>query len=488
MLYALAAAFACGTGEEVAGRDAAVEVATQTALKGAIAAGLKPPQQQALQIQIAGLTAAVNAKAAQENLRQQQFVAKSAVQKQGSRSSLSKEDVAKLAEDAENLMATNLTASGANALAHSGVPSVAVTNLAWLCDGFNQAFGVDLRKATAPTAEQRAADFFQPPRDANSSAWERAEIDAERVVAKARSAGASMKTLVDDAATAVDHAMPPHDEDTHAAAVAAIAATVASDREIGGATLRGHLAEKAEQAAAATPFERSEAAAWASLEGNRQGIPEQAAAAGAAAERAASDAGLSKEEVRKVGAAAASVVLRVSLPQPAWNIGAGMQSEEEFGNEMSAQLGREGLVEQEVITEDSGHWRWLIVGLCVLAALCITGVVLGVLSYRPKQKKKRGSSIREASVEPNPTEEASLMEAALMSASTQLQMPQGPELLAFPDWQKSWQPGQEKEVTYQVPPGAKPGSTLLVDVGGGFAVPTLVPESAHAGMMLSLRR
>ena len=71
-----------------------------------------------------------------------------------------------------------------------------------------------------------------------------------------------MKTLVDDAATAVDHAMPPHDEDfrgarslvesfveseifaraqtedTHAAAVAAIAATVASDREIGGATLR----------------------------------------------------------------------------------------------------------------------------------------------------------------------------------------------------------------------------------------------------------
>ena len=73
-------------------------------------------------------------------------------------SSLSEEDVAKLAEDAENLMvdtqagppkilpqslfglaeATNLTASGANALAHSGVPSVAVTNLAWLCDGFNQ--------------------------------------------------------------------------------------------------------------------------------------------------------------------------------------------------------------------------------------------------------------------------------------------------------------------------------------------------------------
>jgi len=365
---------------------------------------------------------------------------------------------------------------------------VAVTNLAWLCDGFNQAFGVDLRKATGPTAEQRAADFFQPPTDANSSAWERAEIDAERVVEKARSAGASMKTLVDDAATAVDHAMPSHHEDTHAAAVAAIAATVASDREIGGATLRGHLAEQAERAAAATPFERAQAAAWASLEGNRQGIPEQAAAAGAAAERAASDAGLSKEVVRKVGAAATSVVLRGSLPQPARNIGAGMQSEEEFGNEMSAQLGREGLVEQEVITDDSGHWRWLIVGLCVLAVLCITGVVLGVFSYRPKQKKKRGSSMREASLEPNPTEEASLVEAALMSASTQLQMPQGPELLAFPDWQRSWQPGQEKEVTYQVPPGAKPGSTLLVDVGGGFAVPTLVPESAHAGMMLSLRR
>ena len=118
-------------------------------------------------------------------------------------SSLSEEEVAQLAEDAANLMvgsqagpskiplpgsvlgaeATNLTALGATALAHSGVPSVAVTNLAWLCDGFNQvrlvwpalpepipasqhalqAFGVDLRKATGPTAEQRAADFFQPP-------------------------------------------------------------------------------------------------------------------------------------------------------------------------------------------------------------------------------------------------------------------------------------------------------------------------------------
>ena len=73
-------------------------------------------------------------------------------------SSLSEEEVAQLAEDAANLMvgsqagpskiplpgsvlgaeATNLTALGATALAHSGVPSVAVTNLAWLCDGFNQ--------------------------------------------------------------------------------------------------------------------------------------------------------------------------------------------------------------------------------------------------------------------------------------------------------------------------------------------------------------
>ncbi|CAE7217555.1 SRPK1 [Symbiodinium necroappetens] len=795
VLYALASAFACGTGEEVAGRDAAVEaqriavVATQTALKGAIAAGLKPPEQQALQIQIAGLTAAVNAKAAQENLRQQQFVAKSAVQKQGS-SSLSEEDVAKLAEDAENLMATNLTASGANALAHSGVPSVAVTNLAWLCDGFNQAFGVDLRKATAPTAEQRAADFFQihdllslgrllnmpkkllkrkrrnaasveaggadastekpsmparrkkrrvgakaveaapdPPKpspelaapddlqpqvdrkgvvhlasiplcmgiqklrhmmeqfgdigrvylapeekfrqqsrkraggsrklrytegwvefmdrrvarrvaeslnattiggkkrhnffrddmwnlrylpgfkwhmlkegtiynqqvrkarlqqrmsqaqrenshylesvekartrekvaarraakgqqtekvaeDANSSAWERAEIDAERVVAKARSAGASMKTLVDDAATAVDHAMPPHDEETHAAAVAAIAATVASDsEEIGGVENVWDVwagMSRDGQNETSPPFMKM----WRQMTGVVQrsisrvvlrvtwqkkpsklqlllllnvrrlvsgaGIPEQAAAAGAAAERAAGDAGLSKEEVRKVGAAAASLVLSNGA------VGAGMQSEEEFGNEMSAQLGREGLVEQEVITEDSGLGR---VQLQAKAeeearqqreaqrfeevARSVRAQVAGTFADSACALKPGAArGIREASVEPNPTEEASLMEAALMRlsclyfsdktykkqsppcllgaprrASTQLQMPQGPEL-AFPDWQKSWQPGQEKEVTYQVPPGAKPGSTLLVDVGGGFAVPTLAPREQGWG-------
>ncbi|CAJ1462187.1 unnamed protein product [Effrenium voratum] len=60
--------------------------------------------------------------------------------------------------------------------------------------------------------------------------------------------------------------------------------------------------------------------------------------------------------------------------------------------------------------------------------------------------------------------------------------------MAYPEWQKSWQPGEPKEVSYQVPAGAKPGSTLLVDVGRGYAVPTLVPESAHGGLVLTLRR
>ncbi|CAJ1409018.1 unnamed protein product [Effrenium voratum] len=58
--------------------------------------------------------------------------------------------------------------------------------------------------------------------------------------------------------------------------------------------------------------------------------------------------------------------------------------------------------------------------------------------------------------------------------------------MAYPEWQKSWQPGEPKEVSYQVPAGAKPGSTLLVDVGRGYAVPTLVPESAHGGLVLTL--
>lgn len=32
----------------------------------------------------------------------------------------------------------------------------------------------------------------------------------------------------------------------------------------------------------------------------------------------------------------------------------------------------------------------------------------------------------------------------------------------------------------QVPPGARPGATLLVDVGGGLAVPTLAPHLSGA--------
>eukprot|EP00435_Cladocopium_sp_Y103_P059005 s387_g21.t1 len=74
-----------------------------------------------------------------------------------------------------------------------------------------------------------------------------------------------------------------------------------------------------------------------------------------------------------------------------------------------------------------------------------------------------------------------------MSPELQPQQP-GPLLISYPDWQQSWKPGEQQEVNYQVPPGARPGSTLLVDVGNGLAVPTLVPDSAYAGLTLTLRR
>lgn len=400
----------------------------------------------------------------------------------------------------------------------------AAANLVWVGDAFSQAFHHDARNHVG-TAAMRAAEFLEGV-TTDSKNQEKLQQSASAALEEKQREGASVVEQAVAAAAAVEKSakeMKKNSQEEERLALGALGAAV----RLGAPQMEGpqlaHLAEEAAQKGGFTDAARAEVGAWAAATGASEEEGESEISADTAAAAARGD-----EELNGVKTAAASVALDRTWRAHS-DLGALMRSEETFEKEMSLHLGSEELIRQTGDPDkEAAYWvpLWLpILGLGV----CCLGAVIGLFSW--KQKKTKPSSrcaslgINYAEIDdalvrckdpelgseasPQNAEKAASPRSDSLASPTSAMSPAmpdlpevsrlpvaeprpgmlpGPLLMSYPDWQQSWQPGEQREVNYQVPPGARPGATLLVDVGGGLAVPTLVPESAYPGLTLTLRR
>ncbi|CAJ1350472.1 unnamed protein product, partial [Effrenium voratum] len=63
-----------------------------------------------------------------------------------------------------------------------------------------------------------------------------------------------------------------------------------------------------------------------------------------------------------------------------------------------------------------------------------------------------------------------------------------PKEISYEEWSRSWLPGQPKQVIFEVPPGAKPGAALAVEVAPGLMMATEAPPGAYPGALARVQR
>lgn len=514
-LQCLAASFSAGLG--TAGAKSSIKAAETAAWKALIRSELNETQRQEAAAQVAGLAAGLHAQA---NHSHPYFIRKAiegAVGLLPDTSTPKKE----LIDQIVGAMATGWKVEKAKQY----ITDPVAANLVWVGEAFYQAFQATKQKDLPTSAAQRAADFNS--RGQFTSHLAELQKAAKAAQEKELRQGASVVEQAAAAAEAIkSHAEKLNKSSTEedrlmlgaVAAAVRLGAPEAKSVELAG------LVQKAAAKEGFSKLAQAEAGAWASATaGSAEATTGELSAKTAAAVQPEAKA------LRGVQTAAASVAIDGSWHSKN-DLGNLMNSEESFEKEMSKRMGREDLVHQNAGVPDNDAGFWIPAWLPILgASLCCLGVVLGFLTWKQKTPKK---SQRNASLEINyeevqdaltckdceiASEMAPSPVAALgspMSASPQasptatsvlqseaersppethrspelLTQRPGPLLISYPDWKETWQPGEQQEVNYQVPPGARPGSTLLVDVGNGLAVPTLVPESAYAGLTLTLRR
>lgn len=534
-LRCLAAGFSAGLA--TAGAKSCVEAARHAAWKSMVQSDWNEQQREEVAAQVAGLAAGLHAQAKDlEPHAIRQAIERAVVESPGT-----VRTKRQLIEPIVTAMATEWKVENAK---HITDPVAA--NLVWAGQAFHQAFQSSKQQDRPSSAAQRAADFLNQGKltshlavlqEAAKTAQEKKLQQGASVVEQAAAAAEAVKKE----AKKLNKSSIEEDRLVLGAVGAAVrlGAPEAQSEELAG------LVQKAAAKEGFSKLAQAEASAWASATADS---PE--ATTGELSAETAAVVQPEAKALRGVQSAAASVAIDGSWHTKN-NLGDLMKSEESFEKQMSTRLGREDLVHARDTDDGSKFWipLWLpIVG----ASLCCIGMVLGLLTWKQKKTKKsqRMASLEinyqevedalnckdcEIASEMVPSPVASLGAASPMSSkqldiplealaaspmsispqasptsatssevatslsprsvaltrpmSPELQPQQpGPLLISYPDWQQSWKPGEQQEVNYQVPPGARPGSTLLVDVGNGLAVPTLVPESAYAGLTLTLRR